>query len=227
MSKPDDFKSCGFGPSLKTVKAVGGFMKDNYKSIDLQMFAEDESAAETETTAEQETEQPEGKTYTDKEVDEIVSKKLARKQKEFDKLLEAEKTKAAQDAVTEAEKLRKMNEEQRKQYETEKAEREKSELQNRIAQLEREAARNELSKTAAKILEESHKIIATQELLDFVVGDTAEETQAQIDKFVKIHNDINARAAQEKARGKTPVAFGQGKAQQDSYFEAAIGKYRK
>ena len=204
-------------------------MKDYYKSIDLQMFAE-EATPETAPagTEQQETalDKPEAKTYTDKEVDEIIAKKLARKQKEFDRLLEAEKTKAAQDAVTEAEKLRKMNEDQRKKYEAEKAEQEKARLQDRITQLEKEAARVELSRTAAKILEENHKITATQDLLDFVAGDTAEETQQRIDKFVKIHNDINARAAQEKAKGKTPVTFGQGEAP-DSYFAARLGKYRK
>ncbi len=201
------------------------------RRFNLQMFAEDGSPDGSASDPIKDNKSPEEsenteKTYTNKEVDEIIAKKIARKQREFEKQLEAEKAKAAQEAVTEAEKLRKMNEEQRKQYESEKAEREKSELKSRIEQLEKEAAKNELSKTAAKIFEESHKIMATQELLDFVVGDTAEETQEKIDKFMKVINGINARAAQEKARGKTPVAFGQSK-EQNSYYENVLNKYRK
>ncbi|WP_304427598.1 capsid assembly scaffolding protein Gp46 family protein [Dubosiella newyorkensis] len=94
--------------------------------------------------------------------------------------------KKIEEAWTEAQKLAKMNEEQKKQYEQEKIQTENENLKNQIAQLEKQAQRTELSKSAATILQENHKITATQGILDFVVEETAEDINVRIKKLVSI-----------------------------------------
>lgn len=110
------------------------------------------------------------KKYTDAEVDAIVNKKFAK--------LQAEKEKEIKDAKDEAAKLAKMNSDQKQQYEMEKLQKENEDL--KVA-----AMKSELGKTAAQLLKEQ-KVDATQDMLDFVVGDDADQTKTNIDKFVSI-----------------------------------------
>ena len=78
------------------------------------------------------------------------------------------------------------NEEQKKQYEQEKIQTENENLKDQIAQREKQAQRTKLSKSAASILQENHKITATQGILDFVVEETAEDINVRINKLVSI-----------------------------------------
>ncbi|MDY2991628.1 MAG: DUF4355 domain-containing protein [Hornefia butyriciproducens] len=135
------------------------------------------------------------KKYTDKDVDRIVEKKFARWKAQHEKDLK--------DAKAEAEKLAKMNADQKKDYELEKVRAEN-------AKLKADAAKVELGKEATKILKES-KIDATQDILEFVVGEDADSTKANIDKFVGIINAQVKAAEVQRATGKgTPKNYGGG-----------------
>ncbi|MDD6298190.1 DUF4355 domain-containing protein [Hornefia butyriciproducens] len=135
------------------------------------------------------------KKYTDKDVDRIVEKKFARWKAQHEKDLK--------DAKAEAEKLAKMNADQKKDYELEKVRAEN-------AKLKADAAKVELGKEATKILKES-KIDATQDILEFVVGEDADSTKANIDKFVGIINaQVRAAEVQRATGGGTPKKYGGG-----------------
>ncbi|MGI6168299.1 MAG: DUF4355 domain-containing protein [Christensenellales bacterium] len=138
---------------------------------------------------------PDGeKKYTDKDMDDIVNKKYAKWKAQYDKELE--------DAKKEAEKLAKMNADQKKDYEIEKMKAENAELREA-------AARVELGKEATNILKEN-KIDATQDILDFVVGADADSTKANIDKFVGIIEAQIKAAEVARATGRTPREYGGG-----------------
>lgn len=152
------------------------------KPFNLQLFAEesapDLTPDEPENAPKSSEEEKGEKTFTQAELDKIVKDRLKRAEKENQKKIE--------EARTEAQKLAKMNEEQKKAYEQEKIQMENENLKNQIAQLEKQAQRTELSKSAATILQENHKITATQGILDFVVEETAEDINVRIKKLVSI-----------------------------------------
>lgn len=150
-----------------------------------------------------------GKKYSDDEVNKIVEKKFAKWKAQHEEDLK--------NAKAEAEKLAKMNAEQKKDYELEKIKAENEKLKA-------EAARYELGKEAVSILKE-HKIDATQDILDFVVGDDAESTKANIDKFVEIIDSQLKLAEKERATGKTPPGFGSG-GENTSEIMKRIEKYK-
>ncbi|MCI7327208.1 MAG: DUF4355 domain-containing protein [Clostridiales bacterium] len=135
------------------------------------------------------------KKYTDKDVDRIVEKKFAKWKAQHEKDLK--------DAKDEAAKLAKMNADQKKDYELEKVKKERDDLKA-------QAQRFEMGKTAASILKE-HKIDATEDILDFVVGADADSTKANIDKFVGIINaQVRAAEVQRATGGGTPKKYGGG-----------------
>lgn len=150
------------------------------------------------------------KKYTDDDVNGIVEKKFAKWKAQHEKdLAEAKK---------EAEKLAKMNADQKKDYDMEK-------LKAENEKLKAEAARIELGKEATNILKE-HEVDATQDILDFVVGKDADSTKSNIDKFVEIIN-VQVKAAEVKrAKGKTPKDFGDGGDGNISEIAKRIEKYR-
>lgn len=84
----------------------------------------------------------------------------------------------ADQKAEEAAKVAKMNAEQKQKYELEK-------LQKENKRLLEEATRNELGRNAVGVLTEKG-IEATQDVLDFVVGTDEADTNARIDKLVKI-----------------------------------------
>lgn len=150
------------------------------------------------------------KKYSDADVDKIVSKKFAK--------WKAESEQAVKDAKDEAEKLAKMNAEQKQQYTMEK-------LQQENEQLKAQAVRVELGKTATELLRE-HKITATEDMLDFVVGTDADSTKANIDKFVEIINAQLKAAEVERATGDTPKRY-QGGGEALTEIQKRIAKYKR
>ena len=125
-----------------------------------------------------------GKTYTEEEFQAALKDRLAREKRNAEK------------AIKEAEKLAKMNEEERKQHEFEK-------LQKELEELRTEKERASLAKEASKMLSE-HDIVTDDELLSFVVKNTAEDTQTAVNAFVtlfKAHVDKGVKAA---LAGKPP-----------------------
>lgn len=109
--------------------------------------------------------------------------------------VKAEQKKAAE-AVAESKKLEKMNAEQKQAYELEKA-------NNRIAELEAKENLYQMSKEASKMLSDKG-ISVTDELLEQVTKDTAEETQAAVSTFLNIVDSEVQRQVAEKLRGGAP-----------------------
>jgi hypothetical protein len=109
---------------------------------------------------------PPAKTYTQEEFESEMKRRIAREKK------------AAEKAIAEAEKLAKMNEEQKRQYAFEK-------LQNELEEYKRKDAYNTMSKEAAKMLAE-HEIVADEQVLSFVVKETADETTETVNAFVEL-----------------------------------------
>lgn len=151
----------------------------------------------------------EEKKYTDKDVDAIVNKRFAK--------WKTEQEQAVKSAKEEAEKLAKMNAEQKQNYEIEK-------LQKENEKLKQEAAKVELSRNATGILAEKG-IEATQDVLDFVVGNDADDTKARIDKLVKIVEFQLKKSEIARATGTTPKTM-TNSGSQLSEFEKRLAKYK-
>lgn len=199
----------------------------------LQLFAEPEAdpaaegAQETDPEETGSKEEPEkAKTYTQEELDNIIRKRVKRAEDKARK--EAEEAAATQieNARTEAEKLARMNEEQKRQYEEEKKAKEMDDLRAENERLKKAQEHADLSRQAADMLQSDHSITATQDILDFVVGDDADTTKSRIDKFVAIIKADRKAVEAERATGKTPKSFNNGK-NELSEFEKRLKKYKK
>jgi len=160
--------------------------------FDLQYFAEDAETNDVETNNvetsndEGDDNQPEFK-YTDADVDAIVKKKLAR----------AEKEKA--NAVAEAEKLAKMNADDKEKYERQK-------LEDELAEYRKREAVQGLLKEADSMLK-SEGIDIDDELLKTVIGDDAETTQNNIKVFAESFNSAVEQAVKKALSGEAPAKF--------------------
>ena len=193
------------------------------KRLDLQLFAGDEGGDESGNTDPDEgkggedgdeskpgPKEGEEKKYTDADVNKLLNAKYAKMAEKFKKDL--------QEAKDEAAKLAKMNADQKKEYEIEKLKKENEELKG-------QATRYELGKTATSILKENN-IEATQDILDFVVGEDADSTKELITKFVDIITAQIKAAETERATGRTPKNYS-GEGHEMSDLERRIKKYRK
>lgn len=197
----------------------------NLRRFNLQLFAEGEEGGAEENGNASGAEGEEEK--EDDDFDTFL--KNGDHQAEFDrrvaKALETQKSKldaahksALATARTEAEKLAKMNAEQKEQYEIDQLRKENEEL--KAAQ-----ARAELARTASQLLKEN-QIDATTDILDFVVGSDAESTQANIDKLVSIIQAQVKAAEVARATGKTPKSY-KGESKELSEMDKRIAKYKK
>ena len=139
---------------------------------------------DTQETTEQQ--QEEVKTYTQDELEEIVTARVAREKK------------ATEKAVEEASKLAKMNEEEKREFEYQK-------LQEELAELKRKDAYYGLSREASKMLAE-HDIQANDGLLQVLVQDDAEGTQTAVNDFVELFNAKVEEGVKEALSGRTPKA---------------------
>lgn len=158
--------------------------------LNLQFFAE-EAETDTEATEQQdsqstetEQQQEEKKTFTEEQLEKIVKDRLARAEKDKQK------------AVQEAERLAKMNADEKQVYEFEK-------LQEENRQLKAEQNRYSLGKEATKMLAESG-IIADDDTLDFVVREDAEATKAAVQSFAALVESKVDAAVKEKLKGAPP-----------------------
>lgn len=169
-------------------------------SLNIQFFA-DETTADTETTEQQESEptetepteteqqqeekkQESKKTFDEEQVEKIVKDRLARAEKDKEK------------AIQEAQKLAKMNADEKQKYELEK-------LQEENRQLKAEHNRYSLGKEATKMLAEAG-IIADDETLDFVVREDAETTKSAVQNFSALIQSKVDAAVKEALKGTPP-----------------------
>ncbi|WP_238402004.1 DUF4355 domain-containing protein, partial [Staphylococcus pseudintermedius] len=120
-------------------------------------------------------------------VNERVNEEMARRTKEMRQQIQDELT----EKQKEADKLRKMNAEQKHQYELEKAEKERDDYKQ---QLESYKMRQE----AMTMFSEAN-MQAPESLLNIVVQDTAEATKEAVDSFVSMVNQEVQRQLESKA----------------------------
>ena len=133
----------------------------------------------------------EEKKYTDADVDKLIDKKFAEWQKKKDQ------------EIAEAEKLAKMNAEEKANFNAQKEKERADKAEARIAELERKDTLSEMSKTARKMLSDEG-ISISDELLSRLVTTDAAETKAAVDSFTKLFKAAVDDAVKDKARGTTP-----------------------
>ena len=155
------------------------------------------------------------KTFTQADVDKIVAERIAREKKANEK--------AIKEAKEEAAKLAKMNEDQKKEYEAQKKDKQIADLQAENESLKREAMKSELGKTvSSELLAAGYP--ATPDVLEFIVGDDAETTQARKDSFIAILEADRKAQAVKRATGKTPMSY-KNKGKEDP-FDKVLNKYK-
>lgn len=155
----------------------------------------DESKDEQVDTQEDQSTEQEEKTYTQDEVEKLIKGNVDRAVKKAHK--DAEQ--AFQEKQDEAEKLRKMNSEQKAEYEKEKQEK-------RIAELEAQINRHGLEKEATQMLNDEG-LPVRDEVLDYVVRDNADETQVAVSSFVELINNVADEKVKQMLAGKTPSSM--------------------
>ena len=133
------------------------------------------------------------KKYTDADVDRLVKQRLARERK-------AAERKAKEAA--EAEKLKRMTAAEKRDAEFEQ-------MKKELAELKGEKQRADMTATASDILKEAGINISSK-LVAYMVRDTADETKANVDEFVKLYNDAVNKGikAAMKAAGSNPKKSG-------------------
>ena len=175
-----------------------GLVKTHSLPMMLQFFAEQgsegsEGAPNTESEQPNESEEKQGeqqaKTFTQDEVNKIVSQRLERQK---------EQLKAKED---EAKKLSRMNAEQKANYELEKANKRAEEAAAKLA-------RYEMRDSAKQMLADGGFNNADNGLLDLVVTDTAESTQANVNVLLNAIEAIREDERNKLLAGKTPKVGG-------------------
>lgn len=191
--------------------------------FNLQLFADETAAAETgsdpETTTEQTKEQA-----TEPTVDERSKPKYS--DDDFDKKLNqkfAEWQKKKEQEIAEAEKLAKMNAEEKANHNAQKEKERADKAEARIAELEKKDALAEMSKTARKMLADEG-INISDELLSVLVTPEAEATQTSIKNFVKLFKAEVEKGIKAQATGTTPKII-QNNSEGLSEIEKRIAKY--
>ena len=133
------------------------------------------------------------KKYTDADIDKIVKERLARERKAAEK-------KARQQA--EAEKLKNMTAAEKRDAEFEQ-------MKKELAELKAEKQNADMLSTASDILKDAG-IVVSSKLVGHLIAETADETKANVDEFVKLYNDAvnkGVKAAM-KASGSNPKKSG-------------------
>ena len=178
------------------------FQEKHRIPFDLQLFAEDggdsgddgsdDADDDSEDSDDDKSGEPEKK-YTDADIDKIVKDRLARERKAAEK-------KARQQA--EAEKLKNMTAAEKRDAEFEQMKRE-------LAELKAEKQNADMLSTASDILKDAG-INVSSKLVGHLIAETADETKANVDEFVKLYNDAvnkGVKAAM-KASGSNPKKGG-------------------
>ena len=143
-------------------------------------------AANTTTQTEPKQDNKQQPKYTDADVDEIVSKRLAK----------WEKQQAAK--VEEAAKLAEMNAQQKAEYERDKVQKELDEYKRR------DTVNAMVAESRRQLSEQG--IAVSDDILARLVGDTAEETKASVDAFSTAFAAAVEDAVKKQLAGKAPAA---------------------
>lgn len=165
--------------------------------MNLQFFAEggepatgsESGPTDTETGSDPKPEEGAEKTFTQAEVDEMLQKAAADKDKEIT------------DAKKEAAKYAKLNKEQQKEYDLDKA-------NQRATEAEAKLARYEMRDTARQQLIDGGYKNPTDEDIDLIVTEKAETTKANGEAFLKAVERIRQSVRDELLKGDTPQING-------------------
>jgi len=175
-------------------------MKEELLKMNLQFFAEQDGGSDESGTDGQDSNQQDEE-GSDEQQEEMIPKS------QMEKIIKdrvAREKKATEKAVEEARKLAQMNQEEKQKYEYEQ-------LQKELEEYKRKDSFYGLSKEASKMLSE-HDIQADDDLLQFVVKDTAEDTQTAVNSFVSLVNKKIEEGVKKALSGSAPkVHTNQGK----------------
>lgn len=128
------------------------------------------------------------KTFTQEEVNKLISERVSREQKKTEKLI--------QEKLDEAEKLRQMNAEQKATYEAEQKDRQ-------IAELTAKLNRYGLEQEATSMFTEKN-MIPGDRLLRAVVGENAEITQENVNAVIEFAENYKSAGINSLLKGSTP-----------------------
>lgn len=181
--------------------------------LNLQFFADGEGGegAQTEPPASK-TEGEEGgkesKTFSQDDLNKIISDRLSKERKKWDEELSSK----VEEAKTEAQKLAKMNAEQKAEYE-------RKQLEEQLSKREAEITRRELRATALETLAEKG---LPKQLAEVLVYTDAEATNKSIDAVEKSFRDAVEQAVNDRLKNSTPPKTG-GSGGTPSSLEEQIG----
>ena len=175
-------------------------MNSEERLVDTAPTGEVKESAQQGSEPQQTTTQPNSKTFTQEEVDKMISERLNRQQKKFD----AEKEEAA--------KLAKMNAEQKAQYEAKKREEELTAREQAIKE-------KELRYTALNILEENKLPSKLVECLNLTSAETCNKS---IEAIKTAWAEALTAAVDARLKSKEPPAFSGGNTQTDAFLDAFL-----
>ncbi|MBC2149500.1 DUF4355 domain-containing protein [Listeria booriae] len=132
--------------------------------------------------------EPTGKTFSQEQFEKELKRRLATEKKKLEK------------EVEEAKKLEKMNEQERLEHE-------RDEMKKELEELKKKDAFYGMSREATKMLAEAN-IPVSDEVLNFVVKEDAENTQSAVKSFIDLVNDLAGKLVKERLSGKPPERKG-------------------
>lgn len=167
----------------------------------LQLFAEGEGEdgkdpgdKDPEIDPEDKNDDPEEKKYTDEEVDALIERKFAEWQKKHEK---------QQAKLDEAERLKNMSDQERKDHEME-------ELRKQVSALQKKETMSKMSSTARSMLS-AKGITVGDDLVGMLISEDADATKSAVDSFITAFQDAVTKAVKDALKGETPRKGGASK----------------
>lgn len=144
------------------------------------------------------------KKYTDEEVDALIERKFAEWQKKH------EKQQAKQD---EAERLKNMSDQERKDHEME-------ELRKQVHALQKKETMSKMSATARSMLS-AKGITVDDTLVGMLISEDADATKSAVDSFITAFQDAVSKAVKEALKGEAPKKGGPSKLTKEQIMKVA------
>ena len=170
--------------------------------MNLQLFGENEPQnPQTDTQTEPRAEPQQERMFTQAEMDAAIANRLSRYKRDEDKRIEE----AKQAARSEAEKLAKMNAEQRAEHDRQEAERAAKAREEEITRREAELTRRELKATAMDELAKRKLPGGLLDILNYSDADACSASIATVEKAWRecVQQGVNERLAQSGVSLKT------------------------
>lgn len=178
------------------------FQNNDLFKMNLQLFGENEPQnPQTDTQTEPQTEPQQERMFTQAEMDAAIANRLSRYKRDEDKRIEE----AKQAARSEAEKLAKMNAEQRAEHDRQEAERAAKAREEEITRREAELTRRELKATAMDELTKRKLPGGLLDILNYSDADACSASIATVEKAWRecVQQGVNERLAQSGVSLKT------------------------